>query len=270
MATGDFEGTLQFGVDTGVKPATYPKDPPDSPRRNSGKFENLSVPIHDARAIAGDLSLDHQGFLITGHTSAVEDFFDEEQIRSIYYPEVQQLVKDFTGAGQVAIFDHTFRVEDEEKRKKLATGAPVPTVHNDYTDWSGPKRLRDISTEEEAEARLKKRFMMINVWRPLMEPVLSNPLALCDASTIGAGDLIAADHIYPDRRGETYRMAYGAQQRWYYFSEMRMDEAVLIKCFDSERDGRARFAAHGAVQQPAAEGVTPRESIEVRTIGFFD
>ena len=119
MATGDIEGVLQFGVDTGIKPATYPKDPIGSSRRNSGKFENKSVPIRDARAIAGELDLDREGFLITGHASAVADFFDEDQVRSTYYAEVQQLVKDFTGAGQVAIFDHTYRVPDQPFQSSL-------------------------------------------------------------------------------------------------------------------------------------------------------
>ena len=105
-----------------------------------------------------------------------------------------------------------------------------------------------------------------------MEPVVSWPLVLCDAATLGSGDMIAADHIYPDRRGETYRTAFSEGQEWYYFPEMTMNEVALIKCFDSETDGRARFSAHGAADliDPPPSGSRPRESIEVRTIGFFN
>jgi len=112
---------------------------------------------------------------------------------------------------------------------------------------------------------------MINVWQPLMQPVKTYPLVLCAAKTMSMDDMVATDHIYPDRRGETYRVKYNADQKWFYFPEMRTQEAVLIKCFDSKTDGRARFSAHGAAEllvNPA--DAIPRKSIEVRTIVFFD
>ncbi len=264
------QATLKFAIDTGVKPATYPKLPMDDPKRDSGKFEERVLPIINARSISEKPSLDKEGFLITDHVSGLKDFYDEGEIESKYYEECIALVKEFTGADRVEIFDHTYRIQDPEKREKLKTGAPVLNVHNDYTDWSAPKRVWDILPDE-ADELLKNRYVMVNVWRPLIEPVLTDPLVLCDASTMKAEDLIASDHIYPDRRGETYRVAYGEGQKWMYFPEMSMSEAVLIKCFDTETDGRARLSAHGAakfVEEP--EDYIPRESIEVRTIGFFN
>jgi hypothetical protein len=51
---------------------------------------------------------------------------------------------------------------------------------------------------------------------------------------------------------------------------MRPDEVMLLKCFDSARDGRARFTAHSAFDDPnTRENAPPRESIEVRTLAFF-
>ena len=114
--------------------------------------------------------------------------------------------------------------------------------------------------------------MFINVWRPIVGPVESTPLVLCDASTMQPKDLVAADHIYDGgRRGETYRVAYHPDQRWVYFSRMRTDEVVLIKCFDSATDGRAKYSAHGAahLDTPRPPNAAPRESIEVRTIAFL-
>jgi hypothetical protein len=242
----------------------------DDPKRDSGKFEDRVLALINGREFADKLSLDKEGFLITDHVSDVEDYYDETAIETTYYDECVSLVKKFTGADRVEIFDHTYRNQDPEKRDKLGTGAPVLTVHNDYTDWSGPKRVRDILPDE-ADELLKHRYVMVNVWRPLIEPVLTDPLVLCDASTMAEKDLIASDHIYPDRRGETYRVAYADGQRWMYFPEMTKSEAVLIKCFDTETDGRARLSAHGAaklVDEPA--DFIPRESIEVRTIAFFN
>jgi len=264
------QATLKFAVDTGEKPATHPKLPMDDPNRDTGKFEDRIISLMNGREVAETLSLDKEGFLITDHTSSVEDFYDESAIEGKYYQECIDLVKSFTGGDRVEIFDHTYRIQDPVKREKLNTGAPVLTVHNDYTDWSGPKRVRDILPDE-ADFLLANRFVMVNVWRPLMEPVLTDPLVLCDASTMLEKDLIASDHIYPDRRGETYRVAYADEQKWLYFPTMTTTEAVLIKCFDSETDGRARLSAHGAAKllnEP--EEYIPRESIEVRTIAFFD
>ena len=135
------------------------------------------------------------------------------------------------------------------------------------------KKPGDVVTvaDHDAEERLTRRYIMVNVWRPLKEPVQSWPLVLCDARSMDPKDMIAADHIYPDRRGETYRTAYSAGQQWYYFPEMNMKEVVILKCFDSETDGRARYSAHGAADLAGkpASGYTPRESIEGRTIGFY-
>jgi hypothetical protein len=268
--TNSVQATLKFAVDTGVKPATYPKLPMDDPKRDTGKFEKRVLELVNGRDIGEELSLDKHGFLITDHISSVTDFFDEDAIESTYYDECIALVKDFTGAERVEVFDHTYRVQDLAKREKLKVGAPVLNVHNDYTDWSAPKRVRDTQPDE-ADELLKNRFVMINVWRPLIEPVLTDPLVLCDASTMTENDLIASDHIYPDRRGETYRVAYSESQKWMYFPGMNKSEAVLIKCFDTETDGRARLSAHGAaklIDEP--QDFIPRESIEVRTIAFFE
>jgi hypothetical protein len=266
------EGVLTFVVDTGEKPVTYPDQQLDSGARSVGTYEERSVALHDGRRLRGQLSLDEHGFVLTDHRSAVKDFFDEGQLRSVGYPEVDALVRQVTGASTVLIFDHTYRVEDLAKRKALNLRAPVSSVHNDYTEWSAPKRVRDLVPPEEAEQRLQRRYMFINVWRPLVGPVESTPLVLCDAGTLEPRDVIAADHIYDGgRRGETYRIAYNAQQKWYYFPRMEPDEVVLIKCFDSRTNVRARFSGHGAARltTPPPPGAPPRESIEVRTIAFF-
>lgn len=154
--------------------------------------------------------------------------------------------------------------------KKNGTKEPVKRAHNDYTLKSGPQRVRDLLGDE-ADALLKGRFAVVNVWRPIAHEVEESPLALCDALSIAPADLVPTDLIYRDRIGETYALAYNPAHRWFYFPRLRPDEAVLIKCYDSAEDGRARFAAHSAFDDPTSPpNARPRESIEARTLVFFD
>jgi hypothetical protein len=142
-------------------------------------------------------------------------------------------------------------------------------VHNDYTEKSGPQRVRDLLGEA-APARLRRRFAEYNVWRPIAGPVRTMPLALVDASSIASGDLMTADLIYEDRTGEIYHGVYNPAHRWFYFPDMTRDETVLIKCYDSLTDGRARFSLHSAFDDPTSPAdAPPRESIEVRCFAFF-
>jgi hypothetical protein len=110
---------------------------------------------------------------------------------------------------------------------------------------------------------------VINVWRPIRGPLRDAPLAMADGQTVEAGDLIASDLIYPNRSGETYSVKYNPNHRWYYIPEMRTDEALLLKCYDSATDGRTRFGPHTAFIDPTTPAdAAPRESIELRTLVF--
>ncbi len=71
------------------------------------------------------------------------------------------------------------------------------------------------------------------------------------------------------RSGETYSVKYSPNHRWYYIPEMRTDEALLLKCYDSATDGRTRFGPHTAFTDPTTPAdAAPRESIELRTLVF--
>jgi hypothetical protein len=143
-------------------------------------------------------------------------------------------------------------------------------VHNDYTDWSGPQRVRDLYPDE-ADRLLAGRMAIIQAWRPIVGPLQRDPLAICDARSLGPDDLIAAERRHEDRIGEIYHVAHRATQRWYYFPEMTREEVLIFKCFDSLCDGRARFTAHGSFEDPnSPPNAPPRESIEIRTFAFFD
>ena len=181
------------------------------------------------------------------------------------------MIKQRTGASRVVIFDHTLRSGDDETRREKQIREPVMSVHNDYTEWSGPQRVRDLLPEDEAGELLEHRFAIIQAWRAIQNPIQSNPLAIADARTLAEGDLIAAERRYPDRVGETYQISYNPDHDWFYFPNMTREEALVFKVYDSARDGRARFTAHSAIADPTSPpDAEPRESIEMRTLVFFD
>jgi len=261
--------TMTYLVPTGKKPVSYQYDPPPGVPVRSGTYEDRSVKVHNARLLASGLSLDREGFAIVRHVTKAKDLADDEEVKAVYYAEVEQLLKQATGADRVLIFDHTIRSAPLAGTGRKGIREPVKRVHNDYTVRSGPQRVRDLLPDE-AEELLKHRFAVINVWRPLRRTVEDTPLGLLDARTIAPQDLIATDLVYPNRIGETYAVAYNPAHRWFYYPRQRADEAVLLKCYDSKEDGRARFPAHSAFDDPTAPpGVPPRESIEIRALVFF-
>jgi hypothetical protein len=199
----------------------------------------------------------------------VRDFFDTRELESVYYPEVEELIKLVSGASRVVIFDHTLRSGDLAEREEKLIREPVISAHNDYTEWSGPNRLREILPDE-ADPLLAHRFAIIQVWRPIDQPIQANPLALADAKTVQMEDLIVAERRYPHRVGQTYRLKYSPNHRWFYFPQMTRDEAVVFKVYDSEKDGRARFTPHTSFQDPTSPpNPIPRQSIEARAFAFF-
>ena len=263
------EGVLTFAVDTGEKIINETMGAGDMSRRRTGVVEKKATKIRNGRSLRDTFDLETQGFEFLDHRSEMTDFFDSKELISIYYKEVEALVKQRTGASRVHVFDHTLRSGDEATRNTKLVREPVARVHNDYTDWSGPNRVRDLLPEE-SDDLLSRRFAIVQVWRAIRNPIESDPLAICDARTIAAKDLLVSERRYPNRIGQTYQVAHNPGQDWYYFPKMTRDEALVFKVFDSATDGRARFTAHSAFSDPASsENAFPRESIEMRTFAFF-
>jgi len=263
------EAPLNYLDVTAEKPVTYMyKTEPGTPQRTYQNVKHTMV-ILDGRSINEHLTLDGQGFALVHHPTAVVNFYDEAEVRAVYYPEVERLVKQATGAARVLVFDHNVRCGPMAKEGLNGTREPVRFAHNDYTLKSGPQRVRDLMGDE-AEALLKNRFEFINVWRPIRGPVEEAPLAVCDAQSMRLADFVPTDLKYRDRTGEVYSVAFNPEHRWFYFPRMQRDEALLLKCYDSSVDGRARWTAHTAFDDPTSPpNAAPRESIEARTIVFF-
>jgi hypothetical protein len=264
------QASLTYCVDTGEKPVIHPSEAGGRSERRVGQYADHTVVIYNGRFDAHSLSLDREGFLLTEHETRVQDFYDEEEVRAVYEAEVEQLIKDLSGATKVVVFDHTRRADAAATRDQKVVREPARMVHSDYTERSAPQRIRDLLPAPEAEQRLKGRFAIINIWRPVRDPVQTTPLAVCDARTIAERDLVVTERRARDRIGEIYQVAFNPDHRWFYFPYMQRNEALVFKCFDSAVDGRARFAPHTAFDDPTSPpDAPPRESIESRTIAFF-
>ncbi|MCY4361798.1 MAG: CmcJ/NvfI family oxidoreductase [Gammaproteobacteria bacterium] len=259
---------IRYTVNTGVKPVSLSLTLGGRIEYRNCTFDEHVVKVRNGRREVDDFIFDKHGFVFVRHATQVKDFFDRQQVEADYYPEAGALIKRVTGAYRVHIFDYTVRSGDQVKQEQ-GTREPLKQVHNDYTDWSGPQRVRDLLPEE-AEDLLRHRFMIVQVWRPIGADIVSEPLAVCDAQSLAQADLIPTERRHPNRVGETYTISYNPAHRWYYFPEMRRDEAIVFKVYDSAAGGNARFTAHGSFDDPhTPDNAPPRESIELRALVFF-
>ncbi|KAI9163864.1 Hydroxylase/desaturase CTB9 [Paramyrothecium foliicola] len=240
----------------------------DRPETYERPFVSHDITIHDVRGDEDLYTLDKSGFQIHPHVSVEKDFLDDDQIKAQYYPETQKLLQDVTGASKVFIFDHTIRRRKPgEGQESASTRGPVQRVHIDQS-YDAAKSRVPFHLPEESEELLKGRYQIINVWRPI-RIVERDPLAIAEAHSVSDSDLIVTELIYPKRRGETLQVRQNDSQKWFYKSYLSPEEVILIKCFDSKTDGRARRVPHTAFTDPTAAPDAPaRESIEVRALVF--
>src|SRR6266508_516039 len=257
------EATVNYIVDNGEKLFTQTGGPGSTDVRTGGKQDPRQVGIHNARLSADRFALDRDGFRFVRHDTKVKDFFDEDEIRRVYYPEMEALVKAESGASRVVVFDHTLRTADDEERETRKIREVVRRVHNDYTEWSGPQRVRDLLPQE-ADELLRRRFAIVQVWRPIRHPVESFPLAICDSRSISPEDFVVSERRYPTRVGQTYAITYNPEHRWYWLPRMRRDEALVFKVYDSSKDGRARWSALTAQCAAAREHRDPHAGVFLR------
>jgi hypothetical protein len=253
-------------VVAGEKAVFYPADRD----RSYWPVEEHRVRIEDVRPRTSELALERNGFVLLREPSAVRDFYDTEEVRSVYYREIEGLVRRLLGAEKVLTFGEVARSDSISTRdgKKPAYGA-----HVDYGDRTVRQFAEDILGRETAEFWLRRRFVLMNLWRPI-RTVYRTPLALCDASTVLAGDMNDSevrggldDPNRPPLYG--FNLSYNPGHRWYYVPRMEAEEILAFKLFDSNRK-RVQWTGHTAFDDPSAAADAPaRESIEIRTISFM-
>ena len=140
------EAELNYLSPSTTHPRTYTYDPPAGEPRTTIVNDPHLIEIVNARPILSKVSLDEEGFDLVEHRSAVRDFYNDSEVKGVYYAEAEQLLKRLTGADRVHIFDHTVRrrVAGGEDRRSGVPRQPVPRVHVDHTVKSGPQRVRDL------------------------------------------------------------------------------------------------------------------------------
>ncbi len=263
--------TLNYSVDDGIPPDYYFYEPDAPVKLNPPGTDVREVEIHDGWSEAPHLSTDREGFEIHPFGAQFDQFDDDASIKTRFYAQVVDFVKRNTGAKRVEVFDHTIRkrLPADLQAQTTVQRPAVMLVHSDYTVNSGPQRVHDI-VPADAEALLQRRVAFFNVWKPLYRRVEELPLAMCDARSHDPDDMLIMDLKYRERTGEIYVMRWSPKHRWLYFPLMEADHALLLKTYDSETDGRARFMGHTAFEDPTSPPDAPkRESIEVRTMAFF-
>lgn len=252
----------------GSAPFNYVEKPPEGqPQRNFGE-DTKDVVIDDIRGHENEYNLDKDAFEVFQNISSAttyETFNSDEEVKKVYYPEVEQLLLEkVPGVHKVILFDHTIRRQDPNANRQ-----PVNRAHSDQTDNATQMRVRlHVEDPEEAEKLLKGRYRIINVWRPLNGVVQSSPLAVASAASVNDDDLVPVQHRYPTRTGETVGVKYNPGQKWKYWSGMDNDERLLLKCSDNQ-PGVGKRCPHSAFTDPRTPaGAKPRESIEVRALVF--
>ncbi len=270
--TRDFdfvEADLSYVVDDGQPSIRYIDWPEEAHKAHLPTYAAHRMRIWNGRTADERFTLATHGFQMVDHATAVKDFYDEAEVLRVYYPEVEALIKRESGARRVVVFDHTIRTPDDGRHAERWIRQTVKSVHNDYTERSAPKRVRDILPDE-ANQLLKRRFGIIQVWRSIAPRVESEPLAMCDGRSIPEVGFIRNERRYRDRTAETYHIAYNPAHRWFYFPYMTRNEALVFKVFDSDASAGVRFTAHTSFDDPTTvPDAKIRESIEMRALAFY-
>lgn len=265
--------TLEYLRSAARKPVTHMHAQPGGQPRYTAEYTAMPVTVHDGRSQAEGHSVDREGFALCRWPSALQAFGDRDAIVRRYYSEMEELARFVTGAQRAIVFDHVLR--------RRTPGTPNPfgarddarpsaamRVHCDFTPASAQRRF-DLEAQAHGLGAVS-RYAILNLWRSTRLPVLDAPLAVCDARTVRATDLVAADIVYPTRTGELFEVLHNPAHVWTYFSEMKFDEVLVFKQYDSD-DARARFTPHAAFTHPCTPPDTPpRESIEIRCLLIFD
>lgn len=266
---------VEFLAERSQRPVYYPSS---AGREAAHKIDQpmtlVTVEIENARQRADaaqrdEFGLHPSGFELLPFPTQVTNFLDQTQLKSVYEAEVEHFLKAVTGGYRVHIFDHTVRASDPQVRDLKQVREPTSLVHNDYSSRSGFVCLRE-NLGDDADSLAQGRFQILNVWRPLVDPVEDYPLALCDARRLTPADLVDTERRAPNHSGEIQLALHDPAQHWYYYPDMRPDEVLLFKTFDSLDGGVHPCSIHSAVRLPDAPAdAKPRESIETRAFVFY-
>ncbi len=218
-----------------------------------------SVSLKDLRSDSLDLDFKTDGIAFESHASKVADFTKTTEWKAIYEAELEALLIDRIGARVVISFDHTIRIDDPQAERK-----PARNVHNDYTRNSAEQRLIDLVGIEKAKTFRDGHYGFVNIWRPIENVIRSSPLGFIHPDSMQPSDWMNIELIYPDRKGQILGVSENKAHQWFYKSYMDQNEVVIFNIYDNR--GRPHLAHSALDLELPDETVTPRKSIESRTL----
>jgi len=236
--------------------------------------------IEDVRPARHGLSLDREGICLADAPCGVKDFLDREAAAKVYVPELEEVVKAVTGASKVVVGRMWVHRHSDRSERFGEDGTTFPGryAHIDYSDLTGPATARQmLGGDQEADRLLQGRFAIFNLWKAISEPPQDTPLAVCDATSVAAEDLLISHIVLgppqedpaKESKLQTNMVQHNPNHRWVYFSGMTRDELLIFRGYDSD-PARFRRVPHTAFDDPSAgPHAPPRESIDIRCVAFF-
>jgi len=240
-------------------------------------FDPREVAIENARGRADPPRLDREGFTLVDHPSEVKDFLDPEEVQRVYVPEVERLVCEVTGASAAVVVATPFVRFGERAALsgKLNNSVPARFIHIDYSDARAKHTAEQMLEKVSPRPGRLGRYAHYNIWRVLTPPPQDIPLAVCNARTVAARDLVPALAVFdlpgqPERTAESLVLRHSPLHRWFYYRNMTPQEALIFVTKESD-PARAHHVPHTAFDDPGCPAdVVPRASIEIRVVAYFD
>jgi hypothetical protein len=261
---------------------------------NTGRYEARQISVSDGRPIKSEFSLDVHGFALADYPSSVRNFFDKDEVDRLYPAEVVAAVRTLTGATRVAPLGWMVRTSgDASQYQKQTVGythrggvqPPAGEAHVDFTPARAEPMARAIYEKTFPDGKGFSRFVASSLWRAFSEPPQDCPLAVCDARSVGRDEGVPNTMFIVDRLPDAQTMLgemenekdapaaaifhYNPAHRWWYFSSMTRSEVLIFKFHDSD-PSKALRAPHTAFRDPSFPNAKTRESIEFRTIAYFE
>ncbi|KAJ4368570.1 hypothetical protein N0V86_009477 [Didymella sp. IMI 355093] len=249
-----------------------------------GDEHTPSMTIHDVRQHHREFDLDTNGFTFTKLElkPRVNSSSTEEEIRQDYYPELEELAKNLTGATTAFVFNHVVRAHsspsDKGKIDPYGRWQDIPAGHphvdycGDSAFLEGTKQELNLPSEVFSLYSTSSRYAYLGAWRPF-KTLRKDPLAVCDATTVPDTDYqLRLREFRSGVKSGNYVMSHaeGKQQhRWYYMAEMTPNEIVVFKGYDTDQREPGWRCPHTAIKLPGADDKPPRESVEARIVCFW-
>lgn len=224
------------------------------------EYEQVTVTLFDASQNQHMPTFKSTGISFHDYPTEVEHFHDDN-FQEKYNKEIIDLVLSVCDAREAFVFDHTIR--DDRSR----TRSPAKHVHNDYTDGSAHTRLYDFLNKDEAQAWELDGFAIVNVWRPINNPVEQSPLCFIDTKSIAKSDWVKVDLIYPERQAQVMGVYHNTSHKWLYLPNMAPNEVVIFRVADSKGKSSVAHSAVDLIKAP--KNANPRRSIETRVFIRF-